>query len=75
MFFRMKAADGSVIDYTAAIEGGVILIPRGEDLEALRADYRSMIDEGLLRTDAYDFDSLIAQCTTLQREVNESIAT
>jgi hypothetical protein len=34
-----------------------------------------MTDEGLLRTDAYDFDSLIAQCTTLQREVNESMAT
>ena len=75
MFFRMKAADGTVVDYTVAIEGGLILIPRGEDLEALRTDYRSMIDEGLLRTDAHDFDSLIAQCTTLQREVNESIAT
>ena len=75
MFFRMKAADGSVIDYTVAIEGGLILVPRGEYLEALRADYLSMIDEGLLHTDAYDFDSLIAQCTTLQREVNESIAT
>jgi hypothetical protein len=74
MFFRMKAADGNVIDYAVAIEGGLILIPRGEDLEALRTDYRSMIDEGLLRTDAYDFDSLIAQCTTLQREANESIA-
>jgi len=74
MFFRMKAADGNVIDYTVAIEGGLILIPRGEDLEALRTDYQLMIDEGLLLTDAHDFDSLIAQCTTLQREVNESTA-
>src|SRR5579859_5331159 len=74
MFFRMKAADGSVIDYAAAVSGGLLLIPTMADLDALRKDYQSMIDEGLLRDDAYDFDTLIAQCTSLQDEANRSIA-
>jgi hypothetical protein len=72
MFFRMKAADGNVIDYGAAVGGGLILIPRGEDLVALRADYQSMVDEGLLREDAHDFNALISQCTALQEEANVS---
>ena len=74
MFFRMKAADGNVIDYTAAIGGSLFLIPNGADLDALRKDYQSMIEEGLLREDAYDFNELIAQCTSLQKEANKGIA-
>jgi hypothetical protein len=74
MFFRMKAADGNVIDYTAAIGGSLLLIPNGADLDALRKDYQSMIEEGLLREDAYDFNELIAQCTSLQKEANKSVA-
>ncbi len=74
MFFRMKAADGSVIDYAAAVTGSLLLIPSGADLNALRADYQSMIDEGLVREDAYDFNAVIAQCTSLQEEANKGIA-
>lgn len=29
-----------------------------------------MIDEGLLREDAYDFNALIAECTSLREEAN-----
>jgi len=32
-----------------------------------------MIDESLLRDDAYDFDTLIAKCTSLQEEANKSM--
>jgi hypothetical protein len=71
MFFRMKAADDSVIDYGRAVKGGLVLIPRGEDLDALRADYNFMIEEGLLLEDAHDFDDLITQCTALQKEVTK----
>jgi Nucleotidyl transferase AbiEii toxin, Type IV TA system len=74
MFFRMKAADGSVIDYGRAVKGGLVLIPRGEDLDALRADYNFMIEEGLLLEDAHDFDDLITQCTALQKEANEAVS-
>jgi len=74
MFFRMKAADDSVIDYERAIKGGLILVPDGEDLDALRADYTSMIEEGLLLDDAHDFDALIAQCVALQMEANDAPA-
>ena len=46
MFFRMQAADESVIDYGTAVEGGLLVIRRGKDLDALRVDYQSMIEEG-----------------------------
>jgi hypothetical protein len=72
MFFRMKAADESVIDYGTAVKGGLLLIPRGKDLDALRADYQSMIEEGLLMEDAHKFDDLIMQCTAIQKEANEA---
>jgi Nucleotidyl transferase AbiEii toxin, Type IV TA system len=70
MFFRMKAADGSNIDYEAAIRGALILIPNGGELDALRADYNAMLAEGLLPEYANNFDALIAQCTELQTETN-----
>lgn len=73
MFFRMKAADDTVIDYEKAVKGGLVLIPQGEDMDALRADYQSMIDEGLLLEDVHDFDELITQCTVLREEANRTI--
>ena len=57
-----------------AVNGGLVLIARGEDLDALRADYNVMIEEGLLLEDAHDFDALIAQCTALQKEANEVVS-
>ena len=69
MFFRMKAADDTVIDYEKAVKGGLVLIPQGEDMDALRADYQSMIDEGLLLEDVHDFDELITQCTYYKRKL------
>jgi hypothetical protein len=54
----------------AGVSGGLSLIPRGKDLDALIADYQFMIDEGLLRDDTYGFDTLIVQCTALQEEAN-----
>ncbi len=73
MFFRMKAADRSIVDYKAAIAGGLLLVATDQDLEALRTDYQAMIEEGLLLQDAHDFDELIAQCTALQEEANRNI--
>lgn len=70
MFFRMKAADGSVVDYEKAVKGGLVLVPQGADLDALRRDYQSMIEEGLLLEDAHDFDQLVAHCKALEEEAN-----
>jgi hypothetical protein len=55
-------------------QDGLVLIPRGEDLDALRADYNFMIEEGLLLEDVHEFDDLIAQCTALQKEANEAVS-
>ena len=72
MFFRMKAADGRLIDYGTAVDRGLILIPDGGDLDALRVDYNAMLAEGLLPKNADDFDTMLAQCRKLQTETNSA---
>jgi hypothetical protein len=69
-FFKMKGADGNAIDYVASVQGGLMLIPTGEDLDALRADYETMRDEGLLSAAASPFEQILEQCLELQTEAN-----
>jgi hypothetical protein len=70
MFFREKTEDGEVIEYSHAVSGGLMLVPAGEALEALRRDYQLMLSEGLLRADELDFNSIIAHCQTIQELAN-----
>jgi hypothetical protein len=70
-FFQDKVrATGEVIDYGLAVSGQLRLVPSGEVLEALRADYRKMIDGGLFFDDPDPFESLIAQCKDLEDRAN-----
>lgn len=71
-FFSEKAADGAFVDYSAAVNGNLLLIPEGAALEALKADYQAMIVEGLLREDAQTFDQLAAGCIAIQKEANDA---
>lgn len=62
MFFSEKAADRSVIDYSAAVAGQLRLVPQGEALAALGDDYRRMTEDGLLLADAPPFEAVIERC-------------
>ena len=73
LFFRMKAEDGSVIDYQAAVNGQLVLVPRGAALDALRADYDTMRTEGLLSIDAVSFDQILDACQMLQDQANGTV--
>ena len=42
-----KAADRSQIDYAAAVNGGLQLVPGGDGAKALAEDYARMVDDGL----------------------------
>lgn len=69
MFFR-ETAKGEVIDYAAAVSGGLRLRPEGASLEALRDDYRRMIEDGLLEADAEPFETLMDACAELATRAN-----
>lgn len=72
MFFAEKAADRTPIDYGAAVNGGLLLVPIGDGVKALEDDYARMIEDGLLFDDAEPFDSLIKRCAQIAEHVNQA---
>jgi len=70
MFFAEKAADRSPIDYVAAVNGGLRLVPAGDARKALQEDYARMVEDGLLLDDAEPFEALMARCADLATRAN-----
>lgn len=70
MFFAEKASDRTPIDYVAAANGGLQLVPAGDGLKALEEDYARMIDDGLLLEDAEHLDALMARCADIAERAN-----
>lgn len=69
-FFIEKDSAGNRIDYIAAVCGGLCLVPEEQAKEALRTDYKRMVDDGLLMEDAEPFDHLIEACGKIQVKAN-----
>lgn len=65
MFFAEKNTRGEVVDYHAAVAGGLQLVPGDNALTKLAADYQYVIDNGLFLDDAETFEALMAQCQTI----------
>ena len=70
MFFAEKAADRSPIDYGAAVNGGLQLVPAGNGAKALEDDYARMVEDGLLFDDAEPFEALMARCADIAARAN-----
>jgi Nucleotidyl transferase AbiEii toxin, Type IV TA system len=70
-FFREKDQDGNWIDYSAAVSGGLQLVPDAPSRQALEADYQKMADDGVLLDDAEPFPDLIKSCADLEQRANE----
>ena len=68
-FFREKDAGGRWIDYTAAVSGGLQLVPDGLARDALQEDHERMVAGGML-DDAESFDVLIDGCANLEARAN-----
>jgi len=64
------AIDGQKIDYHAAVEGGLLLVPDHDVRDALAKDYRHIIDDGLLFDEAEPFHKLMERCEDLQDRAN-----
>jgi hypothetical protein len=57
MFFAERAVDGGRIDYVAAVNGGLQLVPAGAGAKALKDHYARMVDDGLLFHEAEPFSA------------------
>lgn len=71
MFFAEKAADRSPIDYGAAVNGDLRLVPDGAAFDALKDDYGQMVEDGLLLEDAEPFEELMEKCADLAKRANQ----
>jgi hypothetical protein len=63
-----KAGDRSLIDCTAAVGGGLRLVPAGD--ATLEEDYARMVEDGLFLEDAESFEALIARCADIAARAN-----
>lgn len=72
MFFAEKAADRSLIDYAAAVNGGLQLVPAGDGAKALEEDYARMVEDGLLLEGAEPFAALMERCADIAARANSA---
>ncbi len=71
MFFAENSADGDKIDYQAAVNGALKLVPDGAALTSLEKDYNAMIADGLLLDTAEPFETLMERCGEIESRANE----
>ena len=69
-FFAEKDPTGNPIDYYAAVNGGLRLVPTEEALSALAEDYQRMVDEGLFQHEPEPFDTLMERVQAVQDSAN-----
>ena len=70
-FFREKSTDGKVINYQAAVDGELVLVPKGEAFTSLSEDFDRMMTSGLLPTEAPTFDEVLEACAAIQGRANQ----
>jgi hypothetical protein len=70
MFFAEKDSSKNPIDYFAAINRQIQIVPVGGALKALKSDYEAMLDDGLLSSHQPNFDEVISICAGLQDHIN-----
>jgi hypothetical protein len=73
-FFIEKDADGQVIDYMAATNGHLKIVPEGEAKTALAKDYAAMLADEVMVGNTISFDELLEACANLEAEVNSAVA-
>jgi hypothetical protein len=70
VFFAERNPQGEVIDYHAAVSGGLQLVPDDGALAKLAADYQHMVNDGLLLDEAEPFEALMERCRAIQVKAN-----
>ena len=70
IFFAEKTPRGEIIDYHAAVSGGLQLVPAADALSTLSADYKHMVEDGLFLDDVEPFEALLERCQNIQQKAN-----
>ena len=70
MFFMEKDVKGERINYEMAVSGGLVLVPGGEALKALKKDYNYMNENGFLQSDADPFEDIMDKCREIEKKAN-----
>ncbi|RGP35718.1 nucleotidyl transferase AbiEii/AbiGii toxin family protein [Pseudotabrizicola alkalilacus] len=65
VFFRSAG-----VDYNAAINGAMRLVPEGEALKDLKSDYDKMISGGMIFGTPPEFDEVIQRCESISNRIN-----
>ena len=61
-----------MIDYAAAVNGSLQLVPAGDGAKALEEDYARMVEDGLLLEDAEPFETLMERCAEIAARANSA---
>lgn len=71
-FFIEKDIKGERINYEAAISGGLVLVPGGAAFDALKKDYRLMVENGFLQNDndLEPFEDIMDRCREIEKKAN-----
>ena len=72
IFFAEKDKAGAAIDYHQAIAGSLCLVPANDALAVLAADYKGMVDDGLLMDEADPFSKVLELCQAIQDRANKN---
>ena len=64
--------EGSLINYVAAVNGGLQLVPGGHASKTLQEDYGRTVEDGLLLDDAEPVEALMARCADLAARANRA---
>jgi hypothetical protein len=69
-FFRANDSTGQEVDYLQAVRGQIRLIPAGDALERLEADYLAMDEDALFFAKPPSFTEVIEACGAIERTIN-----
>lgn len=69
-FFRERSQAMEWIDYRAAVQGNLCLVPKGEARAQLEEDYGRMLEGGMFDSEPMAFDALMDACAALEASLN-----
>jgi len=69
-FFIAKDTQKNIIDYFSAINGNLVLVPTGDALKMLEADYAKMLEGRLFLRDPEPLARVLERCADIQQRAN-----
>jgi len=65
--------DGKNYNYDACLNGGFLLLPEDNNIQALEQDYKKMIDSGMFFKEPPSFKDILEELRVVEFEINKNI--